>query len=106
MKPGTLLKYYPSRYNSMKESWLGVLLEYHPSSSPNVSWIRILWEDGKVDEVNWGYTDLAKWESEVKSLKEKKKMVPGNYTQSYVKILTPRGIGWVFENWIEVVKIQ
>jgi len=29
---------------------------------------------------------------------------PWNYTQSYVKILTPRGIGWVFENWIMVVK--
>lgn len=32
-------------------------------------------------------------------LKKKKR-----YTQTYVKILTPRGIGWVFENWIEVVK--
>ena len=32
-------------------------------------------------------------------LKKKRK-----YTQFCVKILTPRGIGWVFENWIKVVK--
>lgn len=63
MKPGTFLKYYPSKYNSMKKSWLGVLLEHHPACSPNIAWIRILWEDGREDEIHWGYAGYERdWE--------------------------------------------
>ena len=49
-------------------------------------------------------TDIPFGFGDIGLVLKKKKMVPGNYTQSYVKILTPRGIGWVFENWIMVVK--
>lgn len=33
-----------------------------------------------------------------------KKLVPGKHTKSYIKILTSRGIGWIFENSLAVVK--
>ena len=49
-------------------------------------------------------TDIPFGFGDIGLVLKKKKMVPGNYTQSYVKILTPRGIGWAFENWIMVVK--
>ncbi len=57
-------------------------------------------------------TDIPFGFGDIGLVLKKKKRVPGNYTQSYVKIytqsyvkiLTPRGIGWVFENWIIVVK--
>ena len=63
MKPGTLLAYHPRKWNPDRRTWIGTLLEYHPASSPNISWIRILWEDGKVDDVSWGYKDSEKeWE--------------------------------------------
>ena len=63
MKPGTLLKYHPRKWNPENRTWIGTLLEHHPSSSPNVSWIRILWEDGKVDEVTWEYKGYEReWE--------------------------------------------
>jgi len=63
VKPGTLLTYHPRKWNPEKRTWIGTLLEYHPASSPNISWIRILWEDGKVDEVHWGYKGSEKeWE--------------------------------------------
>ena len=63
MKPGTLLAYHPLKWNPDRRTWIGTLLEYHPASSPNISWIRILWEDGKVDDVSWGYKDSEKeWE--------------------------------------------
>lgn len=59
MKPGTLLKYHPST----KESWLGVLLEYHPPRSPDIAWVRILWENGRESESYWGYKNYEKeWE--------------------------------------------
>jgi len=33
-----------------------------------------------------------------------KKLVPGKHKKAYIKILTSRGIGWIFENSLEVVK--
>jgi hypothetical protein len=45
-------------------------------------------------------TDIPFGFSDCGLVLKKKKM----YTQSYVKILTPRGIGWVFENWIKVIQ--
>lgn len=51
-------------------------------------------------------TDIPFGFSDVGVVLRKRKMVPGKYAQSYVKILTPRGIGWVFEHWLEVVKTQ
>lgn len=63
MKPGTLLAYHPHKWNPENRTWFGILLEYHPASSPNIAWIRILWDEGKVDEVNWGYTGYERdWE--------------------------------------------
>ena len=60
MKCGTLLAYHPLKWNSENRTWIGILLEHHPACSPNIAWIRILWEDGKVDEVNWGVTGYEK----------------------------------------------
>ncbi len=63
MKPGTLLSYRPRKWNPENRTWIGILLEYHPACSPNIAWIRILWDEGKVDEVNWGYTGYTRdWE--------------------------------------------
>ena len=33
-----------------------------------------------------------------------KKLVPGKHKKAYIKILTFRGIGWIFEEGLEVVK--
>ena len=63
MKLGTLLAYHPHKWNPENRTWIGILLEHHPVCSPNVPWIRILWEDGKVEERNWGYTGYTRdWE--------------------------------------------
>ena len=32
-----------------------------------------------------------------------KKMVPGKHTQNYVKLLTSRGIGWCFQNYLVIL---
>lgn len=34
----------------------------------------------------------------------KRKMFHGRYTQHYFRILTPHGIGWVFERYLEAIK--
>lgn len=60
MKTGTLLAYHPQKWNPHEKTWIGIILEYHPEISPNISWIKILWEDGKLDEIHCGYKGFEK----------------------------------------------
>jgi hypothetical protein len=49
-------------------------------------------------------TDIPFGSGDIGVVLKVRKIVPGKYTQSYVKILTTKGIGWIFLHMIEMVK--
>lgn len=74
--------------------------------------------DGNVGITSWLYggdeqcwdergslipTDIPFGFGDVGVVLKKKKMVPGPDTNSYVKLLTARGTGWIFENRLEPI---
>jgi hypothetical protein len=85
----------------------GTLVKVNDGGNPFRGTTHLLYGD---DEKCWNErcegipTDIPFGFNDVGVVLKVRKLDPGRYTQSYVKILTARGIGWAFEPWIEVVK--
>lgn len=64
MKIGTLLKYlYAPKFKNLsikKKALYCILLEHVPPYPPSSEYIRVLWENGLVEERDWGYIGFSK----------------------------------------------
>ena len=52
------------------------------------------------------HTDILFNPNDLGTVLSTKKLVAGKYSQSYVKILSSNGIGWCFQNQLELVLVQ
>jgi len=85
----------------------GISRSLTPVNFSKIGWRREDFVTGRSDDDDvyaFGGSEVTFEFNDVGIVLLVKKLVIGKHTKSYIKILTSQGIGWIFENSLEVVK--